>query len=284
MDPRTALVLGRVSNLPTVWSNVLAGTLLAGGRMEDGIPVLPLALASLLYLGGMYLNDAFDRDFDAKEVPTRPIPSGRATVRAVFAAGFAMLGGGILLSATAGGAVFPVALALAAGILAYDIHHKGNRLSPLLMGLCRALVYALAGFAAAAAAAPSPLLAAGAVALFCHVAGLTYAARQENRSGFRLAWPLGVLAAAPVLVLAAAGEKTESWPFLILFLAWMGYGLTRLTVRRRCDVRAAVGAMIAAISLLDAVWIAGVAGPLPALAGVAAFALTVAAQRFVPGT
>ncbi len=31
----TLLKLGRVSNLPTVWTNTLAGTLVAGGSWQD---------------------------------------------------------------------------------------------------------------------------------------------------------------------------------------------------------------------------------------------------------
>lgn len=71
-----ALRLGRVSNLPTVWTNALAGAALAGGEPWQAA-MLPLLLAlSLFYVGGMYLNDAFDRDIDARERPARPIPAG----------------------------------------------------------------------------------------------------------------------------------------------------------------------------------------------------------------
>lgn len=47
-----ALRLGRISNLPTVWTNVLVGALLAGGSLADArLPLLMLAL-SLFYVGG----------------------------------------------------------------------------------------------------------------------------------------------------------------------------------------------------------------------------------------
>src|SRR4051812_7533986 len=50
LDLRTALRLGRVSNLPTVWTNVLAGIALAGGDPTLG-RAAPLALAvSLFYV------------------------------------------------------------------------------------------------------------------------------------------------------------------------------------------------------------------------------------------
>ena len=61
---RTFLVLGRVSNVPTVWTNCLAGWLLAGGGEWTRFAWL-CAGATLVYLGGMFLNDAFDAEFDA---------------------------------------------------------------------------------------------------------------------------------------------------------------------------------------------------------------------------
>ena len=80
MTPSVALRLGRVSNLPTVWTNALAGVALAGASPWQWA-VLPAALGlSLAYLGGMYLNDAFDSAIDAREraVLTAWIPEGTA--------------------------------------------------------------------------------------------------------------------------------------------------------------------------------------------------------------
>lgn len=86
-----ALRLGRVSNLPTVWTNMLAGVVLAGGGVLE-VQSLGLLLAlSLFYVGGMYLNDAFDAEIDARERPERPIPSGRVSRGFVFALGFGAL-------------------------------------------------------------------------------------------------------------------------------------------------------------------------------------------------
>ena len=72
-----ALGLGRVSNLPTVWTNMLTGVVLAGGTLDDARAWLLAAALSLFYIAGMYLNDAFDADIDAVERPERPIPAGR---------------------------------------------------------------------------------------------------------------------------------------------------------------------------------------------------------------
>ncbi len=99
---RVALKLGRISNLPTVWTNTLAGVVLAGGAIGDArVPWLLLAL-SLCYVAGMFLNDAFDREFDARHRPERPIPSGEVSAITVFGAGFAMLAVGVALLAWIG--------------------------------------------------------------------------------------------------------------------------------------------------------------------------------------
>src|SRR5271169_1073771 len=93
---RTLLVLGRVSNLPTVWSNCLAGWWLSGGGNYWKLPLLLLGISSL-YTGGMFLNDAFDADFDRQRRASRPIPSGQISVDIVWTFGWAWLALGILL-------------------------------------------------------------------------------------------------------------------------------------------------------------------------------------------
>ena len=70
---------------------------------------------------------------------------------------------------------------LAAAIILYDVYHKGNPLSPVLMGFCRALVYITAGLLIACPLPPR-LLVGGAVAL-CYVIGLTYVAKRRRFVG-----------------------------------------------------------------------------------------------------
>src|SRR6187549_3121603 len=93
---RTLLVLGRVSNLPTVWSNCLAGWWLGGGGNSVKLPFLLLGV-SLLYVGGMFLNDAFDEPFDRQHRKERPIPSGKISAGLVWRWGFALLAVGEVL-------------------------------------------------------------------------------------------------------------------------------------------------------------------------------------------
>src|SRR5712691_5360115 len=103
MKCRTYLRLGRVSNLPTVWTNVLAGVVLAGSALEPTTLIALLVVFSLFYVGGMFLNDAFDRHIDARERPERPIPSGLASAREVFGIGYGMLAAALLILVTLGG-------------------------------------------------------------------------------------------------------------------------------------------------------------------------------------
>ena len=91
---RTLLVLGRVSNLPTVWSNCLAGWWLGGAGNFDKLPYL-LAGATSLYTGGMFLNDAFDVEFDRQYRKERPIPSHAIGLKAVWVWGVAWLAFGM---------------------------------------------------------------------------------------------------------------------------------------------------------------------------------------------
>ena len=96
------LKLGRVSNLPTVWTNVVAGAALTGASLSVAQLVpLWLALSSCSDFGGMFLNDAFDRHIDARERPERPIPKGQIGAGEVFGVGYGLLGAATLLLAVA---------------------------------------------------------------------------------------------------------------------------------------------------------------------------------------
>ena len=285
-----ALALGRVSNLPTVWTNMLAGVVLAGGAAAD-LRMLPLLIAmSLLYLGGMYLNDAFDAEIDAVERPERPIPSGRVSRGLVFAIGFAMLAAGVVIVLAIGRVwmseawLWPAAGAagLAALIVFYDWFHKNNPLSPVVMGLCRLLIYITAGFCFVMPL-PSVLL-VGAALLLCYLIGLTYVAKQENLGRVENLWPLIFLAAPIVYGVILAADRPLAIPFLVLFLGWMLLALWFVKRRRAGDIPRAVISLIAGISLLDAVLIAGMGQAWLALLAVLGFLLTMGLQRFVPGT
>jgi 4-hydroxybenzoate polyprenyltransferase len=281
--PHTLLRLGRVSNLPTVWTNVLAATLLAGGAWQNArIGLVQLAM-SLFYLGGMYLNDYFDRVIDARERPERPIPAGDIAPNMVAAAGFGMLGGGVALLAATGPAAAAMGVILGGLIVAYNLFHKGVALSPVTMGLCRAFVY----FGAAAAVSGDlarPVVLAG-LALTAYVAGLTYAARQESLDRVGNLWPLVLLAAPIVLTLPALGQEPAAAVFLFGLVGWSAYAVYLLAKRPMAGaVPRAVSALIAGIALVDATFLAAIGEIMPAVVAAAGFAATLVLQRYIAGT
>lgn len=278
----TLLRLGRVSNLPTVWTNVLAAVAIAGADPLSPRAAFVLVAMTAFYVGGMYLNDAFDRGIDARERPSRPIPAGEIGAATVFGIGFGLLGAGLALMALSGLAALGWGVALCGAIVFYDVHHKGNPLSPVVMSLCRLLVYAGAA-AATVGHVPADVWIAG-VALAAHVVGLTYAAKQESLNQVERLWPLAILA-LPLFV--AAPAIAGSWwvaPFWLALAVADWLAVDKLRRRATPDaVPSAVGALIAAISLVDAVLVAAVSLPV-ALVCVLGYAATRLAQRAVPGT
>jgi hypothetical protein len=290
MKLSVALKLGRVSNLPTVWSNVLTGMALAGSATADGRLLLLVVSLSLFYVGGMFLNDAFDHGFDAKTRPERPIPLGQASAAQVHAFGFGMMAVALALLAWVGYGYEPLTqwrpvaagLALAAAIVFYNWHHKNNPLSPLVMGVCRVLVYLTVALAVTAVI-PQQVIVAAAV-LLCYLIGLTYAAKKEHLGRLDSIWPLAFLA-VPVIygIYLAPAQPVVALPLLLL-AAWAFYALWLLRRRKAGDVPRAVVSLIAGISLLDAMLLAGAGHILFAWLAVAAFVITLALQRWISGT
>lgn len=179
---RGLLVLLRVSNLPTIWTNVLAAALLSGAPLAAGGLGLLLFSLSCFYVGGMTLNDLWDRRWDRVHRPDRPIPSGQVSVfaaRVICVGLFAAAFGALLAAPSRLGLAAAVLLLLS--ILLYDRLHKVSRLGPYLMGLCRALTYPVTALALAGEL-PWPVL-LGAAAQFVYVLVLTRVARARSGGG-----------------------------------------------------------------------------------------------------
>lgn len=288
MSPAVALRLGRVSNLPTVWTNVLAGVVLAGASPWHWGTVPAVLGLSSAYLGGMFLNDAFDRAIDARDRPGRPIPSGLVDANTVFAVGFVLLLATVAaLSASAGAfgvAPLPAALCgllLGGAIIGYNWSHKNNPASPVTMGLCRLLSYLAAGLAATALL-PGPLLYAALMSL-CYLVGLTYVAKQESFGTVRNLWPLLFLAAPVVYGVLRAGSPA-AWIAVAAMAGWILLCLSLLRGRRRAAIPRVVVSLIAGIALLDATFLAQSGQNGAALLAVGCFAATLASQRWISGT
>jgi 4-hydroxybenzoate polyprenyltransferase len=197
---------------------------LAEGSLDAvRLPAL-LAAFTLLYTGGMFLNDAFDHDIDAHERPDRPIPSGVITAETVFAMGYGMVLVGIVIIIAIGleNGWRPAvsAVTLAAAIIGYDAHHKQNPFGPWIMGLCRALIYITAGVAVAGEMILSVM--GGAAALFCYVVGLTYVAKKATspRTVGRLIAGISLLDGALMITRGAIGAAGIAVLAFFMTLRW----------------------------------------------------------------
>lgn len=302
MNLRAFLELGRTSNLPTVWSNVLAVTALCGGT----VPVAASLSASLscFYIGGMFLNDAFDVKYDRQFRPERPIVRGDVTLSVVWSWGLGLLfvGGMSLivsvnlsnLAAVSAGHepvelmhVWISAAALAAVILLYNAWHKANPLSPVVMGGARVGVYMTAGYAILRGLPDTVWW--GALGLMSYIIGLTYSAKQENLGVLRQSWPLLFLLAplsVPWLLTADALSRATLGVLWLILFAWLyqAYRLLRPRGGARPRIPQAVGALIAGIALWDACLCASVGSWKYALACVLCFGATLLGHRKIAGT
>ena len=279
------LSLARISNSPTVASNVLAGAAIGGALSLSTRTLLLMVAMVLFYTAGMYLNDLLDYRIDLRERPERPLPSGtvsrgEATTVTVllFAAGLGLLAL-VSVPALLGG------VALTTLIVVYDLWHKTNPLSPVLMAGTRMLVYLIAALAFTPVLTPSLML--WMVLLGLYIVGLTSIAKTERRPGLTRYWP-AVLLVLPAVYFAVSMPSVSlgtGLPLFLLFLGWTAYSLSFLYWPARRDVGRTVGSLIAGVSLVDAqVLLLQVAPLYLLLLALAAFALTLFWQRFIKGT
>jgi 4-hydroxybenzoate polyprenyltransferase len=279
---RTLLVLGRVSNLPTVWSNCLAGWWLGGVGNVDKLPYL-LAGATSLYTGGMFLNDAFDVEFDRQYRKERPIPSRAIGLKTVWVWGAGWLALGACCLAWIGATAGMLGLALAGCIVLYDAVHKRVAFGSVLMGLCRFILYLVA--ASAAVNGLSPKVIKCGFALFAYIVGLSYVARRESVAGPLQHWPI-VLVAMPIVValIFNQGYRLESALLLsALFLVWTVKSLRYTLWSDEPNIGRTVSGLLAGIVLVDLLAAANVPREFGAVF-VGLFLTALLFQKFVPAT
>ena len=123
------------------------------------------------------------------------------------------------------------------------------------MGFCRVLVYLTAGLLIACPLPPRLL--AGAAVTLCYVMGLTYVAKQETLRRVENIWPLVFLAVPVVYFLPVAAAGVVGLLLYLLFLGVVLCALGFLARPGRKNVARSVLSLIAGISLLDALLIAG---------------------------
>jgi 4-hydroxybenzoate polyprenyltransferase len=290
--PRLALrdyaELGRISNLPTCWTNVLVGCSIgAASGGEIGLfPTLAVMVAiSCFYVAGMAMNDLFDVEIDQLERPGRPIPSGRISRKAanLFATTLIVLAVSIL--AAFGIPCLLLTLALLGVILLYNGFHKNYPKTFMLMGACRALVYLIS---AASIAWPVEKGIAGWFVwiLFLYTVVITVVARSENeakigkRRFLATVMPYSVL--SPILLV-----DSDTW-VLPIILAFGFFLWNRRAVAAVWDhpprTKEAVLTWLSGMCLVDAFLLSVLGRPIFSILALGAFALTALGHRRIMGT
>ena len=296
---RALLVLGRVSNLPTIWSNCLCGWLIGVGcgdsfRMDWAMFAWLAIGATAMYLGGMVLNDACDVVFDRKHRPERPIPSGEIAEKTVWYLGIGLLAAGTGLLAIPGGATAWMALALFNCILLYNFIHKKTEWSPGLIAVCRLLLVVLAAcFAFGTTAEKATFfvhLHSGsamwtALVLFAYVAGLSCLAKVESADGPVRYWPCALLAMPVVLALMVNVGDARKDALLVgaILILWVVRCLRSTFWAEQRDIGRTVGGLLAGIVLVDLLAVAHAPTEVAAVF-LGLFVLALAAQRWVSAT
>ncbi|HEY2712264.1 MAG TPA: UbiA family prenyltransferase [Chthoniobacterales bacterium] len=272
---RAWLVLARASNLPTVWSNCVAGCWLGGWNSLATVFLVCLT-GSLFYTGGMFLNDFCDVGFDREYKRERPIVAGQVTCQQAGLAALVLFIVGLLLAWAIAPNVLLFGVILVMVIVAYDFLHKRIAWAPLLMATCRFLLYLMA-----AAAGVLGLTTRGfgfAIGLALYVVGLSYLARGESRVA-RTSTVWLTFLFAPVLV---AFSFRFSWLTLICALPLLLWIWRALAVGKE-NVGRGVAALLAGIVLVDLLAVSPVS-LLPWIVFAGLFGAALLFQRYVPAT
>ncbi|MGJ8634202.1 MAG: UbiA family prenyltransferase [Luteolibacter sp.] len=246
------MATGRIANVPSVVSNLGVGVLLgfAGSGGEFQWPWLLMVAGVCFYVGGNFLNDYTDREWDAEKRPERALPRGlfspplylwTAGLLGVVGLGLAILYGleAVLVSSF-----------LVGVIVWYTLIHKRTGFSVLPMGLCRASLPVLGFVAMRGGFQGVVFFPAGALLLY--IVALSLSARWESRGDIpeEKKWQArGLLVGAGVLaaLLPMLMSPVSGWVGFLPFLLWLLLCLTKY----RAPVPAHVSALLAGIPLVD---------------------------------
>ena len=267
------LELSRISGIFTAISNVLLGYVLSYGGVEIEVQSLLslVAVTSLLYCGGMALNDFFDYRSDITEHPRRVIPSGRIKRANAGIFGFSVLIVACIVASFSGITSIVTAALISVLIIIYNKFSKtilivgalnmaAIRFFNVILGSSStsiALGLEHFWFAEEIFAAPN-LIILGALAVFMFVFGITMISRKEHS-------PLRSITVAPFVLIAAViayvltlhsiGELPNHYIGIFIiafaFLSLLPY------IRKDAKVEQLVGSFVISITLLDAALIAG---------------------------
>lgn len=290
MGLRDWLQLCRISNTPTIVSNVMVGCAI-GVAAGGAFPWLQAAMISVamlfLYVAGMALNDVCDAAVDRVERPERPIPSGRITRQqaAVFVVLSMVLALALLSFVSQASLLW--GLALTAAIIAYDtLHHLASPVA-LLMGVCRGLIYVTAAVAVNPTASWEIVL-LPTFLLTLYVMLLTLVSQAENSDQLAgRAW-LSLVILVAALVVPPVWLRTNGVPLWaiipgVLLACWL-LRACHAVFQKPPRTKLAILTWLSGLCLMDAYILAVLDWPLGCGIAILCFLLTVRLHRRIIGT
>jgi len=286
---RPWLELMRLSNAPTIVSNVLVGWAIGMRSTGDATwsGVAPTIIAMLLlYVGGMALNDVLDVEIDRCERPGRPIPSGDISRFAASAFVIACFTIALGLLAVRAWMALAYGFVLMVAIILYNALHSRHAATVILMGLCRGLVYLTAALAMDGTP-PWRVVALLSTAMVVYVLLFSLVARGEaSPTKMRFEEVIVLLPMFAVLFAEFVPGAAPAWQIIVgrgVFLIWtFGVAVSMQSPQRQ--VGRAVAMWIAGIAMLDLYHLTRLDQPGAAIIAGACFALTLAGQKWIKGT
>lgn len=315
------LATGRVANIPTVCSNVLAGFWLSsslipayhiesfGNDMRITLVIGVMFIASMIYVAGCMLGDARDVDFDRQNRPNRPIPRGVLSAKSIEVSSYALFtlaiiglfAANIRWTKTIQIHEITLGFLLVLGVILYAFNHKKNKPAALLMmASCRLLLIMFAIGAAHKTFFADPsstigstwldswmLIQAFSVAVYTLL--LSWVASTESKPGaFKsrniLASLLLAVPATSILFrfcFPAVNPAHYLWQAAALVMLYLWLSYTLAALKT--SKPAFVSRALAGFCLLDACFLATIA-PAIAMICLAFFALALLLQRITPAT
>ncbi len=247
------LTLFRISNLPTILSNVLVGITLSRVYTHSFTLWQVFFSCAAFYTAGMVFNDIFDYRWDKKHRPERPLVVGYISKIHALVTGISLIVFALICLIIVHLSAFWSGLVLLFFIMLYNLRHKENPASPVIMGLCRAMVYIIALIAFAPGAKIS-IVWIPATLLMCYLVGLTHIASHEHQRK-KISQSSALLLYLPVVY--AIYSQTHSFNYttlclLILNVLWVSYCLYSIF---KGKIANGITQLIAGIALVDGLFI-----------------------------
>jgi 4-hydroxybenzoate polyprenyltransferase len=177
--------------------------------------ILLVLASAALYSAGIIFNDIVDFERDKVARPQRPLPSGRISLNAAFAAGAGLAGAAILLCMMTGSLPrVVIGFALLGAVVCYNVVAKRSRYTGApVMALCRALNIALGMGLTFGMIGTSPLILLAPAIMFAYIMAVTVASYAEESTGMAeivVKWGVLGVALLDAVFLMAYGQMIAS--------------------------------------------------------------------------